>query len=107
MMWLPDPNERRWLSYDTKTGEWTTWAFPETIRGQPNGNSMAIHPTARSGRPAPALRAGSIPMTKEWTSWDTPTWLKTKKNPGGYGLTIDGDGRAWMAMNLVDRHGAL
>ena len=61
MMWLPDPNERRWLSYDTKKGEWTDVDFPwKTMRGQPNGNTMAIPPTARSGRRAPARRAGSI-----------------------------------------------
>ncbi len=103
MMWLPDPNERRWLSYDTKSGEWTTWDFPETVRGQPNGNSMAIHPDGTIWASGPGSARRLNPVTKEWTSWDTPTWLKTKKNPGGYGLTIDGEGRAWMAMNLVDR----
>jgi streptogramin lyase len=103
MMWLPDPNERRWLSYDTKKGEWTSWDFPETVRGQPNGNSLAIHPDGTIWASGPGSARRLNPVTKEWTSWDTPTWLKTKKNPGGYGLTIDGDGRAWMAMNLVDR----
>ena len=103
MMWLPDPNERRWLSYDTKSGEWTTWPFPETVRGQPNGNSLALHPDGTIWASGPGAARRLNPVTKEWTAWDTPTWLKTKKNPGGYGLTIDGEGRAWMAMNLVDR----
>jgi streptogramin lyase/cytochrome c5 len=103
MMWLPDPNERRWLSFDTKTEEWTTWPFPESVRGQPNGNSMALHPdgTIWSSGPGSARRLN--PVTKEWSSWDTPTWLKTKTNPGGYGITIDGAGRGWIAMNLVDK----
>jgi streptogramin lyase/mono/diheme cytochrome c family protein len=103
MMWLPDPNERRWLSYDTKSGEWTTWPFPETIRGQPNGNSLAIAADGAIWASGPGSARRLDPKTKEWQSWDTPTWTKTKKNPGGYGLTIDGDGRAWMAMNLVDK----
>jgi streptogramin lyase len=103
MMWLPDPNERRWLSYDTKSGEWTTWPFPETIRGQPNGNSLAIAADGAVWASGPGSARRLNPATKEWQSWDTPTWTKTKKNPGGYGLTIDGDGRAWMAMNLVDK----
>ena len=64
---------------------------------------MAIHPDGTIWASGPGSARRLNPVTKEWSSWDTPTWLKTKKNPGGYGLTIDGDGRAWMAMNLVDR----
>jgi streptogramin lyase len=103
VMWLPDPNERRWLSYDTKSGEWTTWPFPESVRGQPNGNSLAIAQDGTIWASGPGSARRLNPATKEWSSWDTPTWLKTKRNPGGYGITIDGAGRAWMAMNLVDR----
>ena len=103
MMWLPDPNERRWLSFDTKTEEWTTWPFPESVRGQPNGNSMALHPDGSIWSSGPGSARRLNPVTKEWSSWDTPTWLKTKQNPGGYGIAIDGEGRGWIAMNLVDK----
>jgi streptogramin lyase len=103
IMWLPDPNEKRWLSYDIKAGQWTTWPFPSTVRGQANGNSMALHPDGTTWSTGPGSARRLNPVTKEWSSWDTPTWLGTKQNPGGYGITIAGDGRAWFAMNLVDR----
>ena len=103
IMWLPDPNEKRWLSYDIKAGQWTTWPFPSTVRGQPNGNSMALHPDGTIWSTGPGSARRLNPVTKEWSSWDTPTWLRTKQNPGGYGITIAGDGKAWFAMNLVDR----
>jgi virginiamycin B lyase len=103
IMWLPDPNEKRWLSYDIKAGQWTTWPFPSTVRGQANGNSMALHPDGTIWSTGPGSARRLNPVTKEWSSWDTPTWLRTKQNPGGYGITIAGDGRAWFAMNLVDR----
>ncbi|MGH8513718.1 MAG: carboxypeptidase regulatory-like domain-containing protein, partial [Gammaproteobacteria bacterium] len=103
IMWLPDPNERRWLSYDIKTGQWTTWPFPSTVRGQPNGNSMALHPDGTIWSTGPGSARRLNPITRQWSAWDTPTWLRTRQNPGGYGITIAGDGRAWFAMNLVDR----
>jgi len=103
IMWLPDPNEKRWLSYDIKAGQWTTWPFPSTVRGQPNGNSMALHPDGTIWSTGPGSARRLNPVTKQWSSWDTPTWLRTKQNPGGYGITIAGDGKAWFAMNLVDR----
>ena len=35
IMWLPDPFETRWLSYDIAAGEWIDWPFPaDQIRGQ-------------------------------------------------------------------------
>ena len=103
VMWLPDPNERRWLSYDITKAQWTTWPFPSTVRGQPNGNTMALHPDGTIWSTGPGSARRLNPATKEWSSWDTPTWLRTRQNPGGYGITIAGDGRAWFAMNLVDR----
>jgi virginiamycin B lyase len=103
IMWLPDPNERRWLSLDTKTEQFTTWPFPESIRGQPNGNSMALHPDGTIWGSGPGAARRLNPVTKEWSTWDTPTWLRTKQNPGGYGIAIDGAGRGWIAMNLVDK----
>jgi virginiamycin B lyase len=103
VMWLPDPNERRWLSYDIKTGQWTTWPFPSSVRGQPNGNSMALHPDGSIWATGPGSARRLDPVSRQWSSWDTPTWLRTRQNPGGYGITIAGDGRAWFAMNLVDR----
>jgi streptogramin lyase len=43
------------------------------------------------------------PATGEWSTWDSPTWLATKRNPGGYGITVDGGNHIWEAENLVDK----
>jgi streptogramin lyase len=126
IMWLADPFSKRWLSYDIANDKWTSWLFPmdpkedqipganpvvhhngkitDTIRGQVQGNSLVINPhddmIYMSG-------PGSIrrldPATGEWTTWDSPTWLATQKNPGGYGITVDGGNNIWEAENLVDK----
>ena len=126
IMWLADPFSKRWLSYDIANEKWTDWMFPmepergpvpgvnavvhhngtitDTIRGQVQGNSLVVNPHDNmiymSG-------PGSIrrldPATGEWSTWDSPTWLANPKNPGGYGITVDGKNRIWEAENLVDK----
>jgi virginiamycin B lyase len=41
-------------------------------------------------------------MTGEWSHWDTPSWKRTGMDPGGYGNTIDGAGRFWLALEVVN-----
>jgi streptogramin lyase/cytochrome c5 len=103
IMWLPDPFETRWLSYDIAADEWTDWPFPsDKIRGQVQGNSMALHQDGSIWSAGPGAARRLNPATGEWSAWDTPTWTRTQQNPGGYGITIAGDGRAWMAQNVAD-----
>lgn len=104
IMWLPEPFETRWLSYDIANAKWTDWPFPTgKIRGQVQGNSMALHPDGTIWSSGPGAARRLNPATGEWGAWDAPTWTKTNVNPGGYGITVAGDGRVWFAMNLVDR----
>ena len=104
IMWLPDPFETRWLSYDIAADEWTDWPFPtDEIRGSVQGNSMVLHPDGSVWSSGPGAARRLDPATGEWSAWDTPTWTATQKNPGGYGITVAGDGRVWVAENLVDR----
>lgn len=103
VMWLPDPNEKRWLSYDIKAAKWTSWPFPATVRGQANGNSMAIAADGVVWNSGPGAARRLNPATGEWTAWDSPSWKRTHRNPGGYGIAIAGDGRVWFAENDVDR----
>ena len=104
IMWVPDPFETRWLSYDIAADEWTDWPFPtDQIRGPVQGNSMALHQDGTIWSSGPGAARRLDPTTGEWSAWDTPTWTATQKNPGGYGMTVAGDGRVWMAENLVDR----
>ena len=103
IVWLPDGSaERRWLSFDVKTAKWTSYVVPATIRGGSGGNSMAIAPDGTIWGTGPGLAKSFNPATKEWKSYDSPTWLKTKKNPGGYGIAVAGDGKVWFAENAVD-----
>ena len=104
IMWLADPFETRWLSYDIAAEEWTDWPFPsEEIRGPVQGNSMVVHPDGSIWSSGPGAARRLDPATGEWSAWDTPTWTATQENPGGYGITVAGDGRVWVAENLVDR----
>ncbi len=103
IMWVPDPFETRWLSYDIAADEWTDWPFPtEEIRGQVQGNSMALHQDGTIWSSGPGAARRLNPVTGEWSAWDTPTWTRTQQNPGGYGMTVAGDGRVWMAENRAD-----
>jgi streptogramin lyase/cytochrome c5 len=101
VIWLPDPNEHRWLSYDIRNAKWTSWPF--VPRGQPNGNSMALTADGMVWSSGPGSVRRLDPATGKWNSWDSPTWLRTHVNPGGYGITVAGDGRVWFAENLIDR----
>jgi len=126
IMWLADPFSKRWLSYDIANEKWTDWMFPlepergpvpgvnavvhhngmitDTIRGQVQGNSLVVNPhddmIYMSG-PGSIRRLN--PANGEWSTWDSPTWLANPKNPGGYGITVDGKNRIWEAENLVDK----
>ena len=102
VIWFAEPNERRWLSYDIKAAKWTEWDFPKTIRGSANGNTMALHPDGTIWLTGPGAMRRLNPLTKEWSSWDTPTWTRTQKSPGGYGATVAGDGRVWFALQSAD-----
>jgi len=126
IMWLADPFSKRWLSYDIANDKWTSWLFPmhpkedqipganpvvhhngkitDTIRGQVQGNSLVINPHDKSiWMSGPGSVRKLDPATGEWYTFDSPTWLATQKNPGGYGITVDGKNRIWEAENLVDK----
>ena len=103
VIWLPEPSESRWLSYDIKAAEWTSWPFPSSIRGSANGNSVALHPDGTIWLTGPGAVRRLDPSTREWRDWDTPSWTRTQRDPGGYGITVAGDGRVWFALHRVDR----
>jgi streptogramin lyase len=102
VMWLPDPNEKRWLSYDIGSDKWTTVPFPSTMLGRANGNSMALHQDGSIWGAGPGAMRKYDPATRKWDQFVTPTLNKTRKNPGGYGIAVAGDGRVWMAMQRIN-----
>jgi virginiamycin B lyase len=103
ILWMPELNDNRWVSYDIKADKWTSYPFPSGLRGRPNGNSMALSPDGSIWSTGPGAARRYDPATKQWTAWDTPTWTQTHRNPGGYGIAIAGDGRAWFALSLADK----
>ena len=102
VMWLPDPNEKRWLSYDIKNQKWTTVPFPSTMIGRANGNSMALSHDGSVWGAGPGAMRRYDPVTQKWDQFVTPSLTQTKKNPGGYGVAVAGDGRGWMALQRVN-----
>ncbi len=104
ILWLSEAFGNRWLTYDIANSEWTEYPFPsDKIRGPAYANTMAFHPDGTVWSSGPGAARRYDPATSEWDSWDTPSWNATQMNPGGYGISIAGDGRAWMPMNQVDR----
>ncbi len=100
VVWLPEGTERRWLSYDIKAEKWTSYPFPSTIRGGSGGNSLAIGPDGMIYGSGPGSVRMLNPETKEWKSFDSPS---AKQNPGGYGLTVAGDGSVWLAEEYANK----
>lgn len=109
IMWLPDPFEIRWLSYDIDNTAWTEYPYPiEEIRGNVQGNSMSLHPDGTIWESGPGSARRLNPMTGEWSDWDTPSQEQCMNSPcvtndvGGYGNTIDGAGRFWLALENIN-----
>lgn len=98
-MWLPEPFEVRWVSYDIQSNRWTDYPYPvESIRGNVQGNSMALHPDGTIWESGPGAARRLNPATGEWSTWDVPSYRGPGSDPGGYGNTIDGAGRFWLAL---------
>src|SRR5581483_5925068 len=103
ILWMPELNDNRWVSYDIKADKWSSYPFPAAIRGRPNGNSMALSSDGTIWSTGPGAARRYDPATGQWAAWDTPTWAQTHRNPGGYGIAIAGDGRAWFALSNADK----
>ena len=69
ILWVADGPNNRWLSYDTKTGKFLAYAFPEE-RVPPAATAWRCIRTAPSGRPAATRRRGSCSRTR-WNSSST------------------------------------
>jgi streptogramin lyase len=104
MLWLGEGFGNRWLRYDIANDEWTEFPFPsDEIRGAATANTMALASDGTVWASGPGAARRFDPASGEWEAWDTPSWEATGLNPGGYGITEDGNGRMWMAENQIDR----
>jgi len=104
IMWLPDGGDgNRWLSYDIKNAKWTSYPYPTTMRAHAGGNTMAIAPDGVIWNSGPGAARSFNPKTGEWKNYDSPTWLKSGGNPGGYGIAVATDGMVWFAEEAIDK----
>lgn len=108
--WFVDggPN-RRWLNYDTKTGEFNAFVAPKVKYGSPTANTMRLHPdgTVWLSGIASNTVVGLNPSTKKFVSYDVPSGVLAKKNATPYGMAISGDGKVWFAENAMNKMGRL
>jgi len=105
-LWLVDggPN-RRWLSYDTKAGEFSVFELPKTKAGNASGNTMRVHPNGTVWMNS--IAANQVirldPKTRQFTFFDVPAGVKLGRTASPYGMAVAGDGKIWIAENAVNQ----
>ena len=108
-LWFIDygPN-RRFLSYDTKFKEFSSYRMSTKLRtGAPGGNTMRDHPNGTVW--FNAIGNNTVirldPKTKEFTGFEVPAGVKAGRSASPYGMAIAGDGGIWIALNSMDKMG--
>ena len=105
-LWMVDggPN-RRWLSFDPKTEEFTVFNLPPTSSGSASGNTVRVLPDNTVW--LASLAANQVirfdPATKKFTIFDVPAGVKNHKSANPYGMAVDGAGNVWVVENAVDQ----
>ena len=99
-LWMVDggPNHR-WLEYNTRSGQFRSFAVPATLKGLGNGNTIRQHPdgTVWVASGGGNGMAGLDPKTGKWVLYESPAGKKSGKSVGPYGFAIDGGGDIWFA----------
>ncbi len=108
-IWMAEVGaNRRWLQFDTKYQEFTTFPVPAGFTGPITGNSMRVDPNGKMVWSTTRNRiVGLNIQTKQFVAYDMPHWVETKKNPGGYGIDVAGDGGVWFAEREANKIGRL
>ena len=105
-LWFMDggPN-RRWLTIDSKTREFTTYPLPPTKTGNASGNTMRVHPngTVWLNSIAANVVIRLDPTTKEFTFFEVPAGVKAGSTAGPYGMAIDGADYIWVVLNRMNK----
>ena len=108
-IWMSEVGaNRRWLQFDTKYQEFTTFPAPAGFSGPITGNSMQVDPNGKMVWSTTRNRiVGLNIQTKQFVAYDMPHWVETKNNPGGYGIDVAGDGAVWFAEREANKIGRL
>jgi streptogramin lyase/cytochrome c5 len=105
-LWMVDggPN-RRWLSFDPKTEQFSVYNLPPTTSGSASGNTVRVHPDGTVW--LASIAANQVirfdPAAKKFTFFDVPAGLKNHKNATPYGMAVDGAGNVWVVENAVNQ----
>ena len=96
-IWMAEVGaNRRWLQFDTKNMEFTVYPAPAEFRFPISGNTMRADPNGKMVWSTAGTRVVGLNIqTKQFVAYDIPHWIETKKNPGGYGIDVAGDGNVW------------
>jgi len=110
-LWMVDggPN-RRWLSYDTKTGKFQVFPAPAVRIGSPGGNTMVVRPDGTVW--LAILFANQVvglnPATGKFVTYEVPSGVATGgRGASPYGMAIAGDGKVWFNEFAVNKMGRL
>jgi virginiamycin B lyase len=99
---------RRWLQFDTKYMEFTSYPAPAEFRFAISGNTMRADPNGKMVWSTAGTRiVGLNIQTKQFVAYEIPHWVETKQNPGAYGLDVGGDGRVWFVEREANKIGRL
>jgi virginiamycin B lyase len=96
-LWIQDGTNRRWLSFDTRTEQFTSYPVPASIKGATGSNSIAIGKDGMIWGAGGQHVLGLDPKTGKFVSYDIPYWVKTHQSAQGYGMATAGDGKIWFA----------
>jgi streptogramin lyase/cytochrome c5 len=105
-LWMVDggPN-RRWLSFDPKTEQFSVYNLPPTTSGSASGNTVRVHPDGTVW--LASIAANQVirfdPAAKKFTFFDVPAGVKNHKNATPYGMAVDGAGNIWVVENAVNQ----
>jgi virginiamycin B lyase len=110
LIWFIDsgPN-RRWLSYDTKTGKFTEYAVPDSIKGNITSNTMRVDATGLVWATGTGSNRifGLDPETSKFVSYPVPAGARLGKQVEPYGMAIAGDGAVYFAERDAELIGKL
>ena len=107
-IWVQDvSHNRRWVSYDTKTGKFGLYPVPESIKGAVGSNTVIADKREGSGGLAIPWSSGWIRPPVSSFPIPFPTGQKRRRVREGYGMAVSGDGRVWFAERDPSRIGRL
>jgi virginiamycin B lyase len=108
-IWIAEVGtNRRWLQFDPKYQEFTTYPAAADFKGQLSGNSMRADPNGKMVWSTAGTRIVGLNIeTKQFVAYDIPHWVETKQNPGAYGIDVAGDGRVWFVEREANKIGRL